>query len=105
MATPIIGVIFGGIYYMGWNFGFLAHIEPMQWRISSAIITGIPIAAFMTCFMKILEESLNLSFIRGFSAVGTSLSKMVLPVGVPGAFECTYRHQGTSNIILMSRYM
>ena len=83
IMTAIIGAIFGGIHCTGWNFVSPTYTETMLWRISSAIITGIPMAAFFTSFMKTLEESSKSNFIRNFSAVGGFLSKMVLVVGVP----------------------
>ena len=39
---PIVGVIFGGIHCAGWFFYFPSSDEAMLWRISSAIIAGIP---------------------------------------------------------------
>lgn len=83
MTTSIIGAIFGGIHCIGWNFVFPTHTETILWRISSTVITGIPVAAFITSFMNILEESSKSRILRGFSAVGGFLSMVVLTLGVP----------------------
>jgi hypothetical protein len=35
-------VLFGAIHCLGWSCVFLSHLEGLSWKISSAIITGIP---------------------------------------------------------------
>ena len=37
--TWIIGMIFGAIHLIAWNFSFLSHIEKIIWRVASTTIT------------------------------------------------------------------
>ncbi|KAF8641289.1 hypothetical protein AX16_010068 [Volvariella volvacea WC 439] len=38
----VIGIIFGGIHLIGWNFQFLTIIELWLWRASSLVLTVVP---------------------------------------------------------------
>ena len=54
---PILGVIFGGIHCAGWFFYFPSSDEAMLWRVSSAVITGIPfLYALVIYLLKILND-------------------------------------------------
>jgi hypothetical protein len=57
----VVGVVFGGIYCIGWFFIFPSTDEAMLWRVSSAILTGIaflfPLIAFV---MKISNNQWDL---------------------------------------------
>jgi hypothetical protein len=46
-VLALVGTIFGAVHCAGWNSFFRFHIESTLWRISSAMITGIPTAAFI----------------------------------------------------------
>ena len=40
---PVVGGVFGGMHCIGWFFDFPSSAEAMlcQWRVSSAVLTGI----------------------------------------------------------------
>ena len=41
-CMPVVGLVFGGIHCIGWFFNFPSSAEAMLWRVSSAVLTGIP---------------------------------------------------------------
>ncbi|KAF8659469.1 hypothetical protein AX16_001836 [Volvariella volvacea WC 439] len=41
-SASVIGIIFGGIHLIGWNFSFLTATELWLWRASSLVLTVIP---------------------------------------------------------------
>lgn len=43
MSVLIVGVVFGGIHCIAWNFRFESQTQASVWRLSSAVITGVPI--------------------------------------------------------------
>lgn len=45
--STIVATLFGAIHCAGWNFFFLSFTEATIWRISSIIITGVPLGAFL----------------------------------------------------------
>lgn len=45
-SFTLIGALFGAIHCIGWNFFFPTRTEAIIWRISSAVITGVPLLAF-----------------------------------------------------------
>ena len=47
----VIGVVFGGIHCAGWFFNFPSSDEAILWRVSSAVLTGIPI---LLCLLMLL---------------------------------------------------
>ncbi|KAF8961567.1 hypothetical protein BDZ97DRAFT_1664036 [Flammula alnicola] len=40
----LIGMVFGAIHCAGWNFLFPSHAELILWRISSLVITAVPLS-------------------------------------------------------------
>jgi len=83
IATSIIGAVFGGIHLFAWDFVFPSQAETTFWRISSALITGIPVAALVTSSLNLLKKSSDSGFIRMVSFVGGRFSFVVLMLGVP----------------------
>jgi hypothetical protein len=45
--TLAAGVIFGAIHCVAWSFHFPSHTESLLWRISSAVITAVPVLVFV----------------------------------------------------------
>ncbi|KAF8648130.1 hypothetical protein AX16_006380 [Volvariella volvacea WC 439] len=41
-VASVIGIIFGGIHLIGWNFSFLTATELWLWRASSLVLTVVP---------------------------------------------------------------
>ena len=41
-CMPFVGGVFGGIHCAGWYFNFPSSAEALLWRVSSAVLTGIP---------------------------------------------------------------
>ena len=52
----VVGVIFGGIHCAGWFFNFPSSDEAMLWRVSSALLTGIPFILLPLLFYLIVES-------------------------------------------------
>jgi hypothetical protein len=46
-AALLVGIIFGSIHLIGWSFHSSTHAELVLWRLSSAIIVGIPACFFV----------------------------------------------------------
>ncbi|KDR79733.1 hypothetical protein GALMADRAFT_61863 [Galerina marginata CBS 339.88] len=42
-AFPFVGILFGAIHLAGWNFSFPSLIEANIWRVSSSLITSVPV--------------------------------------------------------------
>ncbi|RDB27349.1 hypothetical protein Hypma_004323 [Hypsizygus marmoreus] len=47
MMASVIGVIFGGTHCVAWHFQFPSDAEENLWRVSAAIITCVPVYAFL----------------------------------------------------------
>ncbi|KDR70339.1 hypothetical protein GALMADRAFT_76109 [Galerina marginata CBS 339.88] len=43
ISFPFVGILFGAIHCTGWGFSFHSLIEANIWRVSSAIITSVPV--------------------------------------------------------------
>ena len=67
-----VGVCFGAIHCIAWDFSFPAHAELLMWRISCVAITAVPVYIF---FMVALADLLDKMDYKEFS----------LTVGVFGA--------------------
>ena len=62
ICMPVIGVVFGGIHCVGWFFNFPSSDEAIVWRVSSAVLAGIPfllpiLFAFVGSLLEILTSS------------------------------------------------
>ncbi|KAF8640321.1 hypothetical protein AX16_010216 [Volvariella volvacea WC 439] len=44
----LVGALFGGIHMAGWNFDFPSERERMLWRVSSIIVTVVPLFVALT---------------------------------------------------------
>ncbi|KAF8644072.1 hypothetical protein AX16_008706 [Volvariella volvacea WC 439] len=60
LCASIVGIIFGGIHLIGWNFPFLTATELWLWRASSLILTVIP--AMVTISWRSLADPQNTAF-------------------------------------------
>ncbi|KAF8649498.1 hypothetical protein AX16_005767 [Volvariella volvacea WC 439] len=47
-ASSLIGIFFGGLHLIGWNFSFPTELEQRLWRISSVVITAVPALLALT---------------------------------------------------------
>ena len=54
LAGTFVTMIFGGVHCIAWSFHFTSHIEQLLWRISSVVITGIPLA--VSCLLIIFDK-------------------------------------------------
>ncbi|KDR70361.1 hypothetical protein GALMADRAFT_24345, partial [Galerina marginata CBS 339.88] len=43
ISIPFVGILFGAIHLAAWNFSFPSLIETNIWRVSSLIITSVPV--------------------------------------------------------------
>ncbi|KDR69444.1 hypothetical protein GALMADRAFT_145489 [Galerina marginata CBS 339.88] len=56
-----VGMLLGAIHCVGWNFFFPSLIEANVWRISSAVITGIPAVGLVSIlFLGLDEDSMTI---------------------------------------------
>ncbi|KDR73284.1 hypothetical protein GALMADRAFT_72624, partial [Galerina marginata CBS 339.88] len=53
---PCIGTLFGTIHCAGWNFFFPSLAEANIWRLSSTVITAVPIIWSGTAILGIVDE-------------------------------------------------
>ncbi|KAF8663682.1 hypothetical protein AX16_000857 [Volvariella volvacea WC 439] len=59
-CAAAIGVVFGGIHLIGWNFSFLATTELWLWRASSLVLTVTPaFHGLISLLMAIITASLT----------------------------------------------
>ena len=56
---PVVGVIFGGIHCLGWFFNFPSSDEAILWRVSSAVITGIPFLSPLVTYLLLKFHDLT----------------------------------------------
>ncbi|KAF8658913.1 hypothetical protein AX16_001957, partial [Volvariella volvacea WC 439] len=54
-----IGVIFGGIHLIGWNFEFPTTIELWLWRTSSLVITAVPLLLAISVALIFLAYTID----------------------------------------------
>jgi hypothetical protein len=93
--TGVIGVIFGGVHCIGWNFHFATVAETLLWRISSLTIFCIPFVALWgyllrhrdTIGKRSLENRLNFItwlyvLVRGYLVVEVFIAFRSMPEGV-----------------------
>ncbi|KAF8649021.1 hypothetical protein AX16_006063 [Volvariella volvacea WC 439] len=56
LLSSLVGVLFGGIHLIGWNFQFPTSIEQDLWRISSIIVTVEPALLFVLFTLQWLHD-------------------------------------------------
>ena len=54
-----VGVCFGAIHCIAWDFSFPTHAELVMWRISSVAITAVPIYIFLGFILAAWADSSN----------------------------------------------
>lgn len=80
LATSSIAIVFGAIHCAGWFFAVPTHAELIIWRVSSAIITGLPFLVTMTITSHILRYSMPLANIsKVLTGILGSISGVCLP--------------------------
>lgn len=63
-----VGAVFGAIHCAGWDFFFPSLIEADIWRVSSAIITGVPVLVFLA--VMVIKPDDVLTEVLGYLVVG-----------------------------------
>ena len=63
-----VGVCFGAIHCIAWNFSFPTPTQSLMWRISSVSITAMPIYILLGFILAALVDSRNLDLILIFPA-------------------------------------
>lgn len=53
LIAAVIAIVFGGIQCIAWSFLFPSHIERLLWRITSCIVTSVPLIGAL-CFPLLL---------------------------------------------------
>ncbi|KDR73288.1 hypothetical protein GALMADRAFT_251890 [Galerina marginata CBS 339.88] len=79
-SIPFVGILFGAIHCAGWNYAFPSPIESDIWRISSAVITGVPAVGILFVLGVLLNDCfpVNPLVSRTVNAVGL-LTIVMLP--------------------------
>jgi hypothetical protein len=71
MANLSLGCIFGAIHCIAWSFKFQSHAEQLIWRISSAVVTGVPLLIIVSLCLGlvgfILEQNLHIKIPKWIS--------------------------------------
>ncbi|KAF8657423.1 hypothetical protein AX16_002220 [Volvariella volvacea WC 439] len=60
ISASVIGTLFGGIHLIGWNFQFPTLTELWLWRVSSLILTVVPLNLALTAGLFIIQDHLIL---------------------------------------------
>jgi hypothetical protein len=55
--TLAAGVVFGAIHCVAWSFHFPSHTESLLWRISSAVITTVPVFIFVATVVAVASKN------------------------------------------------
>jgi hypothetical protein len=77
---PFVGIAFGAIHCAGWNFFFPSLVEANIWRISSAIITGVPAIGLLLLVLQVGEDpDGDNSLVIQFVAIVSYLTFVTLP--------------------------
>jgi len=50
-------VVFGAIHCVAWSFHFPSHTESLLWRISSAVITTVPVFIFVATVVAVASKN------------------------------------------------
>ena len=72
----MVGVCFGAIHCIAWDFSFPTHIELLIWRVSSVAITAVPIYIPLMFLLAILANSMDFEFTT------IAVVSSVLPAGI-----------------------
>ena len=72
-----VGVFFGAIHCIAWSFSFPTYIELLIWRISSIIITAVPVYIPLIFFLGAWLENMD------FDKFATVLFLALLSGGIP----------------------
>ncbi|KAF8657424.1 hypothetical protein AX16_002221 [Volvariella volvacea WC 439] len=75
----VIGVLFGAIHLIGWNFRFLTVVELWLWRASSLALTVIPFLLGMSYAILLAYEKNNVQTLQDIAVV------FILPTAFAGA--------------------
>ncbi|PVG02860.1 hypothetical protein CPB86DRAFT_862574 [Serendipita vermifera] len=58
ILSPVMGILFGAIHCIAWSYPFPSHTEQLVWRLSSAIMIGVPAFIFTFYAALILADFL-----------------------------------------------
>ena len=75
-----VGVCFGAIHCIAWDFSFPTHVELLIWRISSVAITAVPTYIFLTLSLGIWLRNMGFEIASGFATFIVIIS--IFPAGV-----------------------
>ncbi|KAF8641311.1 hypothetical protein AX16_010090 [Volvariella volvacea WC 439] len=75
----VIGIVFGGIHLIGWNFQFPTTTELWLWRSSSVVLTIIPLNLAISVALDFAYEATKYSVLKKMS------DAYLLPTGFIGA--------------------
>ncbi|KDR74668.1 hypothetical protein GALMADRAFT_1334015 [Galerina marginata CBS 339.88] len=64
VLLPVVGIVFGAIHCCGWYFSSPSIIEGEIWRVSSAVITGIPAIGLLGILLTILQQHSPINFVQ-----------------------------------------
>ncbi|KAF8167083.1 hypothetical protein BJ912DRAFT_1048732 [Pholiota molesta] len=80
-CAGFIGVLFGGIHCVGWNYFFPSHAEVILWRVSSIAITGVPALVALGAFAFYAEETSGSKMVKKYCGI---LGAILLSLGAVG---------------------
>jgi hypothetical protein len=83
-CAGLIGVLFGGIHCIGWDYFFPSHTETMIWQVSSVIITAIPALVTIGAYGLHVEHKLDKLHYEIAADFCGLLGKLSLALGVLG---------------------
>ena len=94
-----VGTCFGAIHCIAWDFYFPTNIEILFWRISSVVITAVPVYIPLMIVLAAFPESETVAYLAPFfggilyvlaRAVTLALAFTSLRELPPGAFDTVY---------------
>ncbi|KAF8658899.1 hypothetical protein AX16_001943 [Volvariella volvacea WC 439] len=75
-----IGVIFGGIHLVGWNFEFPTATEQLLWRASSLVITAVPLLLAILAILGFVASNSSSDFTAVLAYLFYLLTVYVCPL-------------------------
>jgi len=75
-----VGVCFGAIHCIAWDFSFPTHVELLIWRISSVAITAVPTYIFLTLSLGIWLGNMDFEIAGGIATFIVIIS--IFPTGI-----------------------